>query len=65
MDWISVKDRLPEYYEQVLVFGYFCGDGDCRVAHREPSYVSNQFLLSETDDEIHPSFWMPLPELPN
>lgn len=56
--WISIKDRLPDYYQKVL----FCNG----------SYIDTGFR--NRDDELYcvsalmlrslPNYWMPLPEPP-
>lgn len=64
-EWISVKDRMPKPYADVLVYGtthtygrehtfmrqsYYCGDDD------------GYFFCEDTDTSV--SHWMPLPEPP-
>jgi len=67
-EWISVKDRLPEYktpYEYDLVCD--ATDGGYAIAWREtPGLKSGQVWCFSADlwiDE-HVTHWMPLPELP-
>ena len=63
--WISVKDRMPKPYVDVLVYGtthtygrehtfmkesYYCGDDD------------GYFFCEDTDTSV--SHWMPLPPPP-
>ena len=59
-EWISVKDRLPEDYETVLVY-----DGD----FVQPSSFHGKYGFWTTDcyeaDSIYgATHWMPLPEPP-
>lgn len=73
MYWISVKDRLPEYYENVLL--HFNGDSpeDCEylVGHREKHHkegevwVKYDYLSGQAPYcDIKSCLWMPLPEPP-
>lgn len=61
MEWISVKDRLPEEtMETVLAV---CSDGDILTA-----YVYSDGTWAESRESIplnDVEFWMPLPELPS
>ena len=62
-DWISVKDRLPEFSEPVLVFyGYesYCVATLMRYHSRNGStwYMPDKWLPGP------PTHWMPLPEPP-
>lgn len=57
MEWISVKDRLPEYFESVLG-----SDGkEVSVAFRtvEGNWIDEVF---ELDGDV--THWMPLPSPP-
>lgn len=63
MNWISVKDQLPEKYELVLVYGqlrYFPQEPKgCEVARLE----ENEFeVVGEYPIDV--TNWMPLPEPP-
>lgn len=62
--WISVKDRLPDYDEQVLVYN---PDYDMYFNHRSDNpYVltdSNGWCVLFPSDNI--THWMPIPDLPN
>lgn len=60
--WISVKDRLPETDDEVLMYtswgGYYIG----RYSYHEPDVWSSEEIYAYDDGEI--SYWMPLPEPP-
>lgn len=76
MEWISVKDRLPEQYEDVLI--YFERSGCMAVAYLSCPYASTDspelWKCAFGDDcdgndcyvdcITTPSHWMPLPESP-
>ncbi len=68
MEWISIKDRLPEEVKLVLV-------SNNESKHKEDHWVCcgqinysggwfNQFQDSISDIQIYPTHWMPLPEPP-
>lgn len=59
-EWISVEDRLPKDWEDVLVL-LQCGD--CIVAARSGKYWRERWCHSMLDRP--PTHWMPLPEPPN
>lgn len=61
--WISVKDRLPEMYQHILLYsknmGYICG------------MFQNNYLIADDGCPMSMSYliginayWMPLPEPP-
>ena len=58
MEWISVEDRLPGTYEQVVIIG------------RDPAGYWYRKVLALDDvgwmgqPEVTPTHWMPLPEPP-
>ena len=57
--WISVKDRLPEDEEEVLIYEV----GEMYIA----TYTIKLFFTDFNEDNVaihHPSHWMPLPEPP-
>lgn len=71
--WISVKEQLPKYGEEILV-----SDGNqitlsflSKVKHDDssgtPSRFTNHFIQVNTwvDLTNHVTHWMPLPEPPN
>lgn len=69
MEWISVKDRLPEKYISVLITdvnGITADDREPEKAHLDKDgkwYWVNIFKYSEYK-EIEVTHWMPLPEPP-
>jgi len=76
MEWISVKDSLPELYQTVIVCvlrGHSWEEN--RKLKIYTAYYGNDYLEkwqvdcdctgNEVDKEIiDPIFWMPLPDLP-
>jgi len=57
--WISVKERLPEHFEDVLTFE----DGECYRVN-SISQLTKYWWDSDEGFERNPSHWMPLPEPP-
>lgn len=57
MKWISVKERLPEHFSSVLVFGQSIRT----CALYEDGIFYCDFRLPKHEDITH---WMPLPEPP-
>ena len=55
MEWISVQDKLPECYVDVLVF---YSNGQIRVE----CLLSDGFICYSTTGPV--THWMPLPERP-
>ena len=67
-DWISVKDRLPEVFDEVIV--YF--NGFISIAWRETEKRKNGIVgwhldsqMSYPESLVNVTHWMPLPEPPN
>lgn len=65
MDWISIKDRLPNPGERVLA--YAIDDDklpylDCN--YFEAAHYSGQWYENVDSCCIHVTHWMPLPEPP-
>lgn len=57
--WISVKERLPEHFEDVLTFE----DGECYRVN-SISELTKYWWDSDEGFERNPSHWMPLPKPP-
>ena len=60
MEWISVKDRLPEKEDEVLAYEFH---GDINIAYIR----GNEWRNLESGwamDKTHVTHWMPLPEPP-
>lgn len=54
MEWISVKDRLPQDYERVMYFD-----------SRERGFIEiGYFVSTQTPVPTYVTHWMPLPEPP-
>ena len=62
MNWISVKDRLPENTDEVLV----CFIGWDDLQFQSVMYLENGDWYNEHGDPCYTvTHWMPLPEPPN
>lgn len=64
-EWISVKDRLPENGQQVIIFG----QGSKGDYFSDALFESDSFLLFHPDNDEYcvdtsPTHWMPLPDAP-
>ena len=58
MNWISVKDKLPNMFEQVIIF-------DAGMGEISMSFINGlDFWCGFNKDEDDISHWMPLPEPP-
>jgi len=61
MNWISVKERLPDEGMTILV-------SDCQAVEIQEFYASGftpvTYMEYEQDNAISPPHWMPLPEPP-
>ena len=53
-DWISVKDRLPENEDEVLIY----------MGHYEVGWYSREVWRGVDEWRLEPTHWMPLPEPP-
>jgi len=56
MEWISVKDRLPRYGRNYLVFV-------CGIDIAGYNNYRNTWIIPR-DNEVYPTHWMELPEAP-
>lgn len=71
MNWISVKDKLPEEGVSVLVItpsgcvGYGVRDRDCyEIAFSDKGYRGIERGILESEGDRSATYWMPLPEVP-
>lgn len=69
-EWISVKDRLPDVFDEVLVYDTF-SNTSISIAWRETTPRKNGIVdwywnsqMSYPEDLTHVTHWMPLPEPP-
>ena len=69
-EWISVKDMLPEVFDEVLVYDTFC-DNPISIAWRETVPRKNGIVewrwnsqMSYPEDLTHVTHWIPLPQPP-
>lgn len=60
MEWISVKNKLPNKMQEVLCFYKFEPESPNVMGNN--IYFGGGIFMSETDKVTH---WMPLPEPPN
>ena len=61
MEWINVKDRLPEddenYYDVVLVWCVYKACKELNIAYLNDSKV---FISEESETELPVTHWMPI-----
>ncbi len=66
--WVSVKDRLPDEYVEVLYFAVDdMGVHEIMTGHREKGKWTHCCLFYSTkilNDIVKVTHWMPLPEAP-
>ena len=62
MEWISVKDRLPETRGTYLVCAVFFEDA--RNLHVRTGYYDKVWYLDCCTNDYMITHWMPLPSLP-
>ena len=73
MKWISVKERLPEYQERVLVHEEVKPEwenlsvtiGYLNTTTKGKSFETNEWYSDNNYQSIDVTHWMPLPEPPN
>lgn len=70
-EWISVKEMLPEVFDEVLVYNSCCDDSSISIAWRETKPRKNGIVdwywnsrMAYPEDLAHVTHWMPLPEPP-
>ena len=61
MEWISIKERLPENDKYVLA--YFFNKSPYIAWHKGKYWCTDDFDLDEKEEGA-PKYWMPLPEPP-
>ena len=67
-EWISVNDRLPGEYKDVLIYGEKVLDKPL-VGHYIPEWEHIRWIAMSRDGRLYfydkaITHWMPLPELP-
>lgn len=69
-EWVSVKDRLPDVFDEVLVYDTF-SNTSISIAWRENTPRKNGIVnwywnsqMSYPENLTHVTHWMPLPEPP-
>ncbi len=61
-EWISVKDRLPEFNGRYLTCDEY---GNIHIFFHGPSFAEIPFGIKECNPRYYPpTHWMPLPEPP-
>lgn len=66
-EWISVKDRLPDFFDEVLVYNSCCDDSGISIAWRKQGNNGGWVWDSRMvypDDLVGVTHWMPLPNPP-
>ncbi|MFA5379011.1 MAG: DUF551 domain-containing protein [Dehalococcoidia bacterium] len=61
-EWISVKDRVPNEYDDVLVYSKEWGCVIC--ATYKPGYGDYKEFADDSQLSHTVDYWMPLPEPP-
>jgi hypothetical protein len=65
MEWISVKDQLPEIDQKVLVWNIKFPDPEfLDIGYYDPDSCPDTCWRCEEYMSIEPTHWMPLPEPP-
>jgi hypothetical protein len=75
MNWISVKDRLPEEDGRYLAYGFirFFGSNEFKkdaaiykVRFIKSKFCTKKWILDPNENviEVNATHWMPLPEKP-
>lgn len=61
MEWVSVKDRLPEKHKEVLSYRFQAGQHEIIISHLSWMLDNEPIWADEVSSY---SYWMPLPEPP-
>ena len=61
MNWISVKDRLPDNSGDYLIVS----DGGVYVDRYVSDYMIFMYPDQNNEQDLHVTHWMPLPEPPS
>jgi len=65
MEWISVKEKLPEDHADCIVYGIpTCGSCGEYARVVQARFRKERFEFGEYDCGIETTHWMPLPEPP-
>lgn len=65
MEWISIKDKLPQKYDQEVIVAYY--DENYNEFYTGFAYFREGEFYNEAYDidlDQNVSYWMPLPEYP-
>ena len=62
-EWISIKDRLPENFQYIIV-GRVDEPNVMEIVSYQDSYASSYYWGSGTHIFAKPTHWMPLPKPP-
>ena len=63
-EWISVKDRLPEAGEDVIVFGYWHEKFQPLMCYLSPHNKDSWFTTIAGQEVYAVTHWMPMPSPP-
>lgn len=70
-NWISVKDKLPEFDLEVLTYSStwnafdICIFVECTEDWEKRKYSANGVFVTSDDVAIYPQYWMFLPQAPH
>ena len=64
MNWISVKDRLPDEDQEVFVYSSLGIIEKCKMSNSDWFYTNCPMCSDLWDDDETITHWMPLPEKP-
>lgn len=63
-NWISVKHRLPDFEQEVVLFPDFSGEPVVGAREESPDDGIDYEYLDNDGRNVSPTHWLPLPELP-